>query len=259
MWYAHARGGVVAILGSTLQIDETNSFVNNTAKLGKVISACKSNVTFTDADSHFLAFQDPSVTFCTLYDCYNSTTPPITAPSIIVTESTTVHQAEEGSSNNDITTTTLASTNEFEATTTEGKHRPSITIAPSIDTTLNGDVSPTTQTSTPTTIEGHPTTLRTKDDNTSNPAPEAVTVTKDNNNISIMNTIPVVPGSGKINLHTIVPGYASLGLSAVLLIFFILMIIVMVLRKKPKPPSTQSHKNEYTLIEVQAKECTNNE
>ena len=249
--HAHARGGVVAILGSTLQIDETNSFVNNTAELGKVISACKSNVTLTDADSHFLAFQDPIVTFCTLYDSYNSTTPPITAPNIIVTESTTVHQAEEGTSNNDITTTTLASTNEFEATTTEGKHRPSTTIATSIDTTLNGDVSPTTQTSTPTTIEGHPTTLRTKDDNTSNPASEAVTA-KDNN--IIMNTIPVVPGSGKINLHTIIPGYASLGLSAVLLIFFILMIIVMVLRKKPKPPSTRSRKNEYTLIEVQAKE-----
>ena len=41
---ARNRGGVVAIVGSSLVIDETNVF-NNTARLGGAVSACNSDVT----------------------------------------------------------------------------------------------------------------------------------------------------------------------------------------------------------------------
>ena len=321
--HANKRGGVVAILGSTLHINGVNNFMNNTAELGNVLSACKSNISFANAGSKFLAFQDPLVPFCTLYDSFNSTSPPTTTPT------NGDHTETSATKNNKIMTTTLAPTSEVTSTeavtiiTTTDKHKPTTTLSLPKETTQNGDISPTTHPSTPTTTEDHPTTISTKDsafmttysqtsgtftvtkdDTSTHTTPENMTTTNDSGTTTTSpittkwmdkstttdtsveehttaiaknyssksstiipittdvkqassdNPTLVVQASAdpdKINLHTIIPGYASLGLSVTLFMLFILMIIVKVCRKKPQPPS-RSRRNEYTLIEVQAKE-----
>ena len=62
---AAGRGGAIAIAGSTLYID-TASIYKNTAKLGGVASACKSNVKISDPNIR--AKPDPMYSYCTLYD-----------------------------------------------------------------------------------------------------------------------------------------------------------------------------------------------
>ena len=67
---ATGRGGAIAIAGSTLHINGA-SLCENTAKLGRVISACRSNVVITNLT--ISSTPDPTNSFCTLYDCSNST------------------------------------------------------------------------------------------------------------------------------------------------------------------------------------------
>ena len=67
---ATGRGGAIAITGSTLHINGA-SLCKNTAKLGRVISACRSNVVITNPT--ISSTPDPTNSFCTLYDCSNST------------------------------------------------------------------------------------------------------------------------------------------------------------------------------------------
>ena len=62
---ANNRGGVIAIVGSTLEVSNTTIF-ENTAELGEVVSACHSNVTIFNLD--LLASQDPTYSFCSLYN-----------------------------------------------------------------------------------------------------------------------------------------------------------------------------------------------
>ena len=61
---ARNRGGVVAIVGSSLVIDETNVF-NNTARLGGAVSACNSDVT---VPSELAETEDSTSSVCTLHD-----------------------------------------------------------------------------------------------------------------------------------------------------------------------------------------------
>ena len=65
---AAGRGGAIAIAGSTLYIN-TTSIYKNTAKLGGVASACKSNVKI--ANPKVRAKPDPVYKYCTLYDSSN--------------------------------------------------------------------------------------------------------------------------------------------------------------------------------------------
>ena len=67
---AAGRGGAIAIAGSTLYIN-TASIYKNTAKLGGVASACKSNVKISDPNIR--AKPDPVYSYCTLYDSSNAT------------------------------------------------------------------------------------------------------------------------------------------------------------------------------------------
>jgi hypothetical protein len=67
---AAGRGGAIAIAGSTLYIN-TASIYGNTAKLGGVASACKSNVKI--ANRKVQNKPDPVYKYCTLYDSSNST------------------------------------------------------------------------------------------------------------------------------------------------------------------------------------------
>ena len=62
---ARNRGGVIAIIGSTLEMNRASIF-GNTAELGEVVSACNSNVTVFNLD--LLASQDPTYSFCSLYN-----------------------------------------------------------------------------------------------------------------------------------------------------------------------------------------------
>ena len=59
------RGGVTAIIDSSMEMNGTNTF-NNTAQLGGVISACNSQITFTDYNLSVTA--DPVQPFCMLYE-----------------------------------------------------------------------------------------------------------------------------------------------------------------------------------------------
>ena len=59
------RGGVIAIIGSTLNINETN-FYKNMANLGDDISACNCEVLLSAEE--FIVRPDPKYTFCTLFD-----------------------------------------------------------------------------------------------------------------------------------------------------------------------------------------------
>ena len=68
---ATGRGGAIAIAGSTLHINSARLCEKNTAKLGRVISACKSKVIITNPK--IPSVPDPIYSFCTLYDCSNST------------------------------------------------------------------------------------------------------------------------------------------------------------------------------------------
>jgi predicted outer membrane repeat protein len=67
---AAGRGGAIAIAGSTLYIN-TASIYGNTAKLGGVANACKSNVRI--ANPKVRAKPDPVYKYCTLYDSSNTT------------------------------------------------------------------------------------------------------------------------------------------------------------------------------------------
>ena len=58
------RGGVIAILGSSLEITETDIF-NSTADAGEAISACSSDVTVSE---QLLASMDPVYPVCMLFD-----------------------------------------------------------------------------------------------------------------------------------------------------------------------------------------------
>ena len=58
------RGGVIAILGSSLEITRTNIF-DNTADKGEDISACNSDVTVSE---QLLTSTDPVYSVCTLFD-----------------------------------------------------------------------------------------------------------------------------------------------------------------------------------------------
>ena len=68
---ATGRGGAIAIAGSTLHINKASLCKKNTAKLGRVISACKSKVIITNPK--IPSAPDPIYSICTLYDCSNST------------------------------------------------------------------------------------------------------------------------------------------------------------------------------------------
>ena len=58
------RGGVVAIVGSSLMIDETNVF-NNTARLGGAVSACNSDIIIP---GELAETEDSTSSVCMLYD-----------------------------------------------------------------------------------------------------------------------------------------------------------------------------------------------
>ena len=66
--YNHAgkKGGIVSIVGSTLVINDT-SIYNNSAHLGRIISACNSDVRL-QAHDKILISMDPNASFCTYYD-----------------------------------------------------------------------------------------------------------------------------------------------------------------------------------------------
>ena len=68
---AKGRGGVIAIAGSALYIDGSYLCKKNGAKLGRVVSACKSKVVISNPE--LPSTPDPIYSFCTLYACSNST------------------------------------------------------------------------------------------------------------------------------------------------------------------------------------------
>ena len=68
---ATGRGGAIAIAGSTLHINGASLCEKNTAKLGRVISACMSNVVITNPT--ISSAPDPIYSYCTLYECSNLT------------------------------------------------------------------------------------------------------------------------------------------------------------------------------------------
>ena len=67
---AKGRGGAIAIAGSTLYINGASLCKKNSAKLGRVISACKSKVVVSPK---LPSTTDPDYSFCTLYACSNAT------------------------------------------------------------------------------------------------------------------------------------------------------------------------------------------
>ena len=67
---ATGRGGAIAIAGSSLYIN-TASIYENSAKLGGVVSACKSNIKISNPKIR--TKPDPIYSFCTLYDSSNET------------------------------------------------------------------------------------------------------------------------------------------------------------------------------------------
>ena len=66
--YNHAgkKGGAISIVGSTLVISDT-SIYNNSAHLGRIISACNSDITLQAYDKIVIS-RDPNTSFCTYYD-----------------------------------------------------------------------------------------------------------------------------------------------------------------------------------------------
>ena len=66
--YNHAgkKGGTISIVGSTLVISDT-SIYNNSAHLGRIISACNSDVILQAYDKIVIS-RDPNTSFCTYFD-----------------------------------------------------------------------------------------------------------------------------------------------------------------------------------------------
>lgn len=67
---ATERGGVMAVLGSRMDISGTN-FSDSTAKLGNVIYSCISDITVQNQEALVIA-EDPTNSLCTLYDTNTS-------------------------------------------------------------------------------------------------------------------------------------------------------------------------------------------
>ena len=64
------RGGAIAINGTDLSISGASVCEENTAKLGGVVSACKSKVKISNPN--IPPTPDPVYSFCSLYDCTNA-------------------------------------------------------------------------------------------------------------------------------------------------------------------------------------------
>ena len=68
--HATHRGGAIAINGTDLSISGASVCEENTAKLGGVVSACKSKVKISNPN--ISPTPDPVYSFCSLYDCTNA-------------------------------------------------------------------------------------------------------------------------------------------------------------------------------------------
>ena len=208
------RGGVIAIIGSTLEIDRAIIFGNTAhAESGDVISACNSDVTFIN-NPVLLPTPDPTYSFCFLYNNSNVTisrTTEQTTPTIVTA----------------ITTDALSG-----ASTTTGDDPLTTTTSGGITSTEQGPiaVSNSTVDSTADLTEGDKLVSTAESSESTNAAP--------------LTTKPVVisdddrsKNGAEYYLHYIVPGYVALGVSAILAIivaFTCLLVIVKVLRGKPK-------------------------
>ena len=181
------RGGVIFIAGSSLEVNQTN-FINNSADLGEVISACNSEVILSDQLSSTI---DPVQEVCTHYDgnvnvsetfqAITTTASPqnatdvttmtpltiqtdasvtVTAIATIQTERSTTSQTTDTTTQNEantmattreVITVTMATQSETEITTTEyiGSNPEAVTTAV---TGVTVGMAPQTVTSTEVTL-----------------------------------------------------------------------------------------------------------
>ena len=104
---ATERGGVIAIIGSNLEIN-SGSIFENYAAMGEIVSACNSIVTIYNAGFHII--QDPTYSFCSLYDHGTTSVTPgietITTTEDVTTTAPTTEDITTITSTEDVTTTT---------------------------------------------------------------------------------------------------------------------------------------------------------
>ena len=230
--YAAERGGVIAIIGSTLQLNQA-SIYENFARTGEVVNSCNSNVTIIN--SVVLATQDPIVS--SLCAPYNDSVSPTTV--------TTTPVPQLNDTTEDVTVMTTAAP-QPEDTTTD-----SITVAKT--TTHQPDRDDVT--SKPATEDAR-STHTTESDSAEEMTTSQVNIDdRDSRQDTAQNS-----------LHTTVPGYVAMGVVVVLLVLvalFGVVILVKVFKVKQPPlrPPKVNHpnfsayeyptmKNEFALPEV---------
>ena len=103
------RGGVLAVIGTTVHINGA-TISDNTAQLGEVVSACNSNVTFSDPQ--ISSTQDPVYSFCSLYNSSNRTVSMTTQQAPSTTDTTTNPLTETVTTTQQDSTTTLSTPDE---------------------------------------------------------------------------------------------------------------------------------------------------
>ena len=201
------RGGVIAIVGSTLEINRAVIF-DNTAESGDVISACNSNVKFNN-NPILLANQDPTYSFCLLYNNSNvtisRTTEQTMSTAAIPTDVETWTGVSTATEDHALTAT---STSADSNTSTEQETTASNNVSPATDLTERDESVPTTKSS--------------------------------------KSTNPIPTYTPEYNLHYIVPGYVAIGVSAILIViiaFTCLLVIVKVFRVKLQLQKTDDNLN----------------
>ena len=265
---ATERGGVIAIIGSNLEINSGSIFENDAA-MGEMISACNSIVTIYNVGFHTV--QDPTYSFCSLYN--QGTTSMIPGIENITTteDVTTAAPMTEEITTTEYTTTTAPATTKTASTAAE-------------------DITTTATTEEITTTEGITTTeaVTTSEDVTTAPTEDSTimstkiapeTTTRDS--ITVAKATPpqiIAMTTGQIDdrdrdnqqdraqnsLHTVVPGYVAIGAFVVLLVLVVVILVKVFKVKQPvtplKPPKVNrlnfnayeypTMKNELTLPEV---------
>ena len=239
---ATERGGVVAIIGSNLEINSGSIFENDAA-MGEIVSACNSVVTITNVGFH--AVQDPTYSFCSLYDHGTTIITPsienITTTAPITVDITTTALAEEITTTEDVTTTEdIITTAPATTITASTAAEDTTTIAPTTeDVTMTEDATTEHSTIIMTATAPQPDTTTT--------AADSITVAKITPPHTAMTTTSQVDDqdnqqdTGQTSLHTIVPGYVAIGAVGVLLVLGVLfgVIILVKMFKVKQPPLSE--------------------
>ena len=277
--YAAERGGVIAIIGSTLQLNQ-GSVYENFARTGEVVNSCNSNVTIINPV--VLATRNPIVSsLCAPYNDSSGTVSPTTITTLIVPTTDPRTQKRNTTKNLENITTTDDTTDTIPSTTIPHPTEENVTMVTATlpqpnNTTEDITIMITTPVPQPNDTTKDSTIMTTaapqpKDTTTDSIAvakktstpPQTATMTTSQVNIDDQDS---QQDTAQSSLHTIVSVYVAIGVVFIVLVVLVVLVMVILIKvfkvKQPplKPPKVNhpnfsayeypTMKNEFTLPEV---------